>query len=104
MLGDPSKELHVLFVSQSSMQGVDAPRTIGFLGHIGGMEILDLLDFNGSNSFLGDRVVVHLPHITHVSKPLVVYVANSSTLLRDHELVDTAWYLNEYVVSSSLKV
>jgi hypothetical protein len=99
-----SKELHMLSISQAAVSGTDSLKTIRFLGHIVGMEILVVLDSGSSASFISDRVAAHLPHVQAVSKPLLVRVANGSSLSYDKEMIHVTWYLNEYMFTSNLKV
>jgi hypothetical protein len=99
-----AEEANMISLSQAATVRADAPKTIRFLGHIGGMEILILLDSGSSVSFISRRVADHLPHCTPVSKPLLVQVANGGQLSCDRELLNTTWYLNEYEFSSTLRV
>jgi hypothetical protein len=75
-----------------------------FLGHIGGMDMLMLLDSSSSTSFISHRVASHLPNWTQLPTALIVQMAYGSRLSCEHELVDVTWYLNDYVFSSTLKI
>jgi hypothetical protein len=98
------EELHMLNISQAAISGTDSLNTIRFLGHIAGMEILVLLDSGSSASFISDHVAAHLPHVQAMAKPLLVHIANGSSLSCDKEVLQVTWYLNEYMFTSDLKV
>jgi hypothetical protein len=91
-------------MSQAAVLSADTPKTMWFIGHIGGMDMLVLLDSGSSTSFISHRVASHLPNWTPLPASLRVQVANGSQLSCDHELTNVTWYLNEYAFSSNLKI
>jgi hypothetical protein len=99
-----AEELLLLHMSQAAVLSADTPKTMRFIGHIGGMDMLVLLDSGSSTSFIGHRVASQLPNWTPLPASLRVQVANGSQLPCDHELTNVTWYLNEYAFSSSLKI
>ena len=66
------------FLSKAAEQGVHATRTMRFVGHIAGMDVLALLDSGSSHSFVSTTVASVLPNIVELDKPVNVQIANGS--------------------------
>jgi predicted aspartyl protease len=66
------------FLSKVAEQGVHATRTMRFVGHIAGMDVLALLDSGSSNSSVSTTVASALPNVVELDKPVNVQIANGS--------------------------
>jgi hypothetical protein len=97
-------ELNVLMLSQAAVEGSDTPRTMKFVGHIAGMDILALLDSGSSHSFISSVVADNMTGVTSVLQPLRVQVANGSQLSCNHQIVNASWSISGVSFSSTLKV
>lgn len=62
-------KLNVLHLSKAAANGMEVPRTMKFVGHIAGLDVLVLLDSGNSHSFVSATVAQSLPNVTIVSKP-----------------------------------
>jgi hypothetical protein len=100
----PTEELHMLSLSLATTSAKYTPKTIRFLGHIGDIEILVLLDSGSSASFLSSQVADTLPEVRPLSPPLRVQVADGAQLTCSEQLLDVTWYIDGFPFSSDLKV
>jgi hypothetical protein len=57
-------EINALQLSKAAVDGSEAPRTMKFVGHIAGMDILALLDSGSSHSFLSMVVASSIPAVS----------------------------------------
>jgi hypothetical protein len=73
-----AEELLLLHMSQAAVLSADTPKTMRFISHIGGMDMLVLLDSGSSTSFISHRVASQLPNWTPLPASLRVQVANGS--------------------------
>jgi hypothetical protein len=64
---DGETELNVLHLSKAAVTGLEVPRTMKFVGHISGLDVLVLLDSGSSHSFLSTTVAQYLPNVTTIS-------------------------------------
>jgi hypothetical protein len=101
---EPAEELHMLSLSLATTSAKDTPKTIRFLGHIGDIKILVLLDSGSSASFLSSRVAATLPEVRPLSPPVRVQVAGGAQLTFSEKLLDVTWYIGGFPFSSDLKV
>jgi hypothetical protein len=97
-------EINELTLSQSALNGSEAPRFMKFVGHIAGMDILALLDSSHSHSFISVAVAANLTGVTSIDSPLQVQVANGSHLSCHHQLVNVDWSISGVSFSATLKV
>lgn len=91
---EENSEINVITLSQVALKGIDAPRTMKFVGHIAGMDILALLDSGSSHSFISTVVAQSIQGITTTAKTLQVQVANGDNLQCSQELVNTTWTIS----------
>jgi hypothetical protein len=101
---EPVEELRILSLSLATTSVKDTPKTIPFLGHIGDIEILVLLDSGSSASFLSSRVASTLPEVRPLYPPLRVQVIDGVQLTCSEQLLDVTWYIGGFPFSSYLKV
>jgi hypothetical protein len=99
-----SEEINALWLSQAAVSGKAAPKTMQFVGHIQGMDLLVLLDSGSSHSFLSTQVADHVTGLSMLPKALSVRVANGSLLSCTQELLGAAWSLSGYEFKSNLRV
>jgi hypothetical protein len=64
---DGETELNVLHLSKAAVTGLEVPRTMKFVGHISGLDVLVLLDSGSSHSFISTTVAQYLPNVTTIS-------------------------------------
>jgi hypothetical protein len=103
-MDEDGPELNIMVLSQAAARGHEAPRTMKFVGHIEGMDILALLDSGSSHTFISSEVAANLPGLVPVDKSLQVQVANGSHLCCTHQILDASWSISGVTFSSTLKV
>lgn len=97
-------ELNSLLLSQAAAEGIQAPRTMRFVGHVAGMDVLALLDSGSSHTFVSNNVASSLSHIVKPIAQMGVQVANGSQLSCSCEIVNASWSIGGVAFTSNLKV
>jgi hypothetical protein len=92
------------FVVQAAVEGSKAPRTMRFVGHIAGTDVLALLDSGSSHSFVSSTIASTRSDVVPLSVPVKVQVANGSQICCSSEIVDASWSLGGVSFTSTLKV
>jgi hypothetical protein len=91
-LPTPDENIEVnMMLSQAAVKGISTPRTMRFVGHIGDIDVLSLLDSGSSHTFLTTVVADQLIGVSTMKTPVNVQVANGSQITCCSELVDASW-------------
>jgi hypothetical protein len=99
-----SEELNTMSLSQAAAEGFSAPKTMQFVGHIQGWDLLIQLDSDSSHSFLSTQVAAHVTGLSQMPQKLSVKVANGSVMNCSQELLGVVWSLSCYEFKSNLRV
>jgi hypothetical protein len=102
-ISDDSIQL-CLCLSEAAVMGVESPKSLRFLGHIKGHDILILVDSESSHSFLSNVVVGQLSGRSSLPKPLSVQVANGTPIVYQTQFQNAEWVVQGCKFSSDLKV
>jgi hypothetical protein len=70
---------------------VGTPKSLRFWGSIQGHEVIVLVDFGSSNSFINTKFISLLSSISQLSHPIKVQVANGQVLYCAAELSQAKW-------------
>lgn len=104
-LPEPEENIEInMMLSQAAVKGISTPRTMRFVGHIGDIDVLALLDSGSSHTFLSIVVADQLTGVSTMKTPVNVYVANGSQITCCSELVDASWSIGGVSFSSTLHV
>jgi hypothetical protein len=101
--GFPSEQLF-LAISKAAITGVDAPRTVKFMGSIQHRPITILVDSGSSNSFISSSLTSRLAGISSLPNRVSVQVAGGGTLSCSAVLPQALWFIGELAFQSNLKV
>jgi hypothetical protein len=104
-LPEPEENIEInMMLSQAAVKGISTPRTMRFVGHIGDIDVLALLDSGSSHTFLSIVVADQLTGVSTMKTPVNVQVANGSQITCCSELVDASWSIGGVSFSSTLHV
>jgi hypothetical protein len=56
---DEPPKLNTMVLSQAAVAGMSTPRTMRFVGHVDGIDVLALLGSGSSHTFLSSMVAAH---------------------------------------------
>jgi hypothetical protein len=98
-----SKQLY-LAISEAVVTGKDVPRTLKIRGSIQDIQVLILLDYGSSHSFISEEVAGLLKGVICSSNLTKVKVANGTILHSSIELGNAEWFIQGYAFFSDLKV
>lgn len=74
-------EFHQLMsISNLATTGETTPRTVRLLGHIGNLEVLVLVDYGSSHSFISEAVAAQMQSQVVQMAPMAVKIADGGTL------------------------
>jgi hypothetical protein len=91
-LPTPNENIEVnMMLSQAAVKGISTPHTMRFVGHIGDIDVLALLDSGSSHTFLSTVVADQLTGVSTMKTLVNVQVANGSQITCCSELVDASW-------------
>jgi hypothetical protein len=99
-----SQDQLFLTVSQATVTGSLAPRTMCMSGMIQGHPIKILIESGSSNSFISSQLASLLKGASALAKPIQVKVANGEVLISDTHFIQTSWCMSGYEFLSDLKV
>jgi hypothetical protein len=101
---DEPPELNTMVLSQAAVAKMSTPRTMRFVGHVDGIDVLALLDSGISHTFLGSMVATQMANVTAMVKHVCVQVAIGTQLSCDSEVVNAVWSIGGRPFTSTLKV
>jgi hypothetical protein len=99
-----SETLNCLHLCQSLSRDDRQSKSMRFVGEIGGLSVLILLDSGSSISFISSSIVPHVPMLSVSCPPLLVQVANVSKLSCCAELTNAEWSIQGHRFTSTLKI
>jgi hypothetical protein len=82
----------------------EAPKTLCIKGTIQNMEILVLIYYGSSHSFISQQVATQLHGVSECATTSRVQVANGSRLYCHSQLLNVGWFLQGYKFNSDLQV
>lgn len=93
-----------MLLSQEVVSGKEVSRTLKFMGHIQGLEILILIDCGSSHTFLSDSIAQQLQGVEPLSNVISVQVANGGSQQCSAHLPLGKWSIRSCTFVSELKV
>jgi hypothetical protein len=99
-----SSDQLLLAISKAAVNGVEAPRTVKFLGSIQQIPVTLLVDSGSSTSFVSCQLAAKLSGVLPLSQPVSVKVAGGGTLSCTSVIPQAHWFIGEIPFHSDLKV
>jgi hypothetical protein len=82
-----------LLLSEATAIGVESPKSMRFMGHIQGLDIVVLLDSGGSHTFVSSSIAAQLSGLSSLSHPMSVKVASGTNVVCDAQLLQASWQM-----------
>lgn len=99
---DSGDDLMVL--SANAAQGTDSTRTVRMVGHVGGKEVIILIDSGSSHTFISEALASRWRDWSPMHTTMQVRVANGQTLQCIHEVQAFPIWISGHAFKMSLKV
>jgi hypothetical protein len=103
LAGDGSEQLF-LAISKAALHGVEAPRTVKFLGSIQHQPVTILVDSGSSSSFISTTLAAKLSGVLPLQDNLSVQVAGGGTLSCNSMIPQAIWFIGDLAFQSDLRV
>jgi hypothetical protein len=76
-----------LMLSEAASTCVESPKSMKFMGHIHGLDIVILLDSGSSHTFMSSSIATQLSGLSSLSRPLSIKVASGINVVCDSQLL-----------------
>jgi hypothetical protein len=103
LAGDSSEQLF-LAISKAALHGVEASRTVKFLGSIQHQPVTILVDSGSSSSFISTTLAAKLSGVLPLQDNLSVQVAGGGTLSCNSMIPQAIWFIGDLAFQSDLRV
>jgi hypothetical protein len=82
-----------LLLFEATATGVESPKSMRFMGHIQGLDIVVLLDSRSSHTFVSSSIIAQLSGLSSLSYPMSVKVASGTNVVCDAQLLQASWQM-----------
>jgi hypothetical protein len=94
----------LMVLSTNAAQGTNSTRTVRMVGHVGGKEVIILIDSGSSHTFISEALGSRWRDWSPMHTTMQVRVANGQTLQCSHEVQACPIWISGHAFKMSLKV
>lgn len=91
-------------ISIQAMNGTKSIKTLRLRGHLHNQEVFMLIDSGSTHSFISETAAAAVPNWQLLDHSVRVQVANGSTILCTHQLVDQTWGCQGHTFLTTMKI
>jgi hypothetical protein len=104
VISNGSSQEQFLAISNQAVSVLEGNFTIRLWGSVHCQQVLILVDYGSSSTFIGSHMLALMPGVQKLQRPLQVKIADGGILACHYEIPSSEWLCQGYIFTTSMKV